>query len=108
MLELAHREWALLMATVRAHVVLPEELAREIDALVGPRGRSAFLVQTAERELKRRALREFLRSKEPAWTDANHPEIAAMGSAAWVHQLRREKSDRQRQLDERMGLNDAG
>ena len=82
-------------------------MAREIDALVGPRGRSAFLVETAERELRRRGLKEFLRSKGPGWTDANHPEIAEMGSAAWVHQLRREKSDRQRHLDEKMGLSDA-
>jgi hypothetical protein len=31
----------------RAHILLPEDLAREIDALVGSRVRSAFLVETA-------------------------------------------------------------
>jgi len=88
------------MATVRAHVVLPAKLANEIDALVGPRGRSAFLVETAEKELKRRRLLAILESDEQIWREEDHPEIAEHGAAAWVHNLRREKSARQRQLDE--------
>jgi hypothetical protein len=88
------------MATVRAHIVLPEKLANEIDELVGPRGRSAFLVETAEKELKRRRLLAVLESDEPIWLEENHPEIANHGAAAWVHNLRREKSSRQRELDE--------
>lgn len=89
------------MATVRAHVVLPAALAEEIDALVGPRGRSAFLVETAEKEVKRRKLKAFLQRTEPAWKDEDHPEIAAMGSAAWVRSLREEKSERQLRLEEK-------
>jgi hypothetical protein len=88
------------MATVRAHVVMPEKLAKDIDALVGPRGRSAFLVETAEKEVKRRKLLAFLESEEPAWKEEDHPDIAEQGAAAWVHNLRREKSPRQQQLDE--------
>jgi len=88
------------MATVRAHVVMPEKLAKDIDALVGPRGRSAFLVETAEKEVKRRKLLAFLESEEPVWKDEDHPDIAEQGAAAWVHNLRREKSPRQQQLDE--------
>jgi hypothetical protein len=88
------------MATVRAHVVLPAKLADEIDALVGPRGRSAFLVETAEKELKRRRLLALLESDEPIWREEDHPDIAEHGAAAWVHNLRREKSERQKQLDE--------
>lgn len=87
------------MATQRAHVVLPAKLLQEIDALVGPRGRSAFLVETAERELKRRRLLAFLESNEPAWKEEDHPEIAAVGAAKWVHDLRHERSERQKQLD---------
>ena len=64
------------MATVRAHVVLPAKLADEIDALVGPRGRSAFLVETAEKELKRRRLMAILDSDEPIWREEDHPDIA--------------------------------
>jgi hypothetical protein len=90
------------MATIRAHVVLPAKLAREIDALVGPRGRSAFLVETAEKELKRRRLLAFLQSEEPAWKDEDHPEIAAMGTAEWVHALRNEPSVRLKARDENL------
>ena len=42
----------------RAHVLLPEDLVREIDAIVGPRGRSAFLVETAREEIRRLAVAE--------------------------------------------------
>jgi hypothetical protein len=77
---------------VRTHVLLPEDLVREIDALVGPRGRSAFLVETATNEVRRRRLLEFLRNDEPAWNDKSHPELAD-GSGKWVKALRSE-SDR--------------
>jgi hypothetical protein len=87
------------MATLRAHVVLPVELAKEIDSLVGPRGRSAFLVETAEKEIRRRKMLAFLESDKPAWRDEDHPDIAEVGAAAWVHNLRRERSPRQEHLD---------
>jgi hypothetical protein len=75
------------MSTQRAHVILPERLVAEIDALVGARGRSAFLAETAEKELKRRKLLAFLESTEPAWREEDHPELAD-GTRAWVHALR--------------------
>jgi len=73
----------------RAHILLPEDLLREIDALVGPRGRSAFLVETARNEVRRHRLLQFLRSKDPAWKDEDHPELA-LGAANWVRKLRAE------------------
>jgi hypothetical protein len=88
------------MATLRTHIVLPTELAKDIDKLVGPRGRSAFLVETAAKEIKRRKLLAFLDRNKHAWRDEDHPEIAAQGAAAWVHNLRRERSARQEHLDE--------
>jgi hypothetical protein len=86
------------MATIRAHVVLPAELAREIDKLAGPRGRSTFLVETAEKEVKRRKMLSFLEDDSLAWRDENHPDVAAVGAAEWVHRLRREQSSRQKRL----------
>lgn len=77
------------MSTRRAHVLLPEDLLREIDALVGPRGRSSFLVETARNEVRRHKLLQFLESKDPAWKDEDHPELAS-GSASWVRKLRAE------------------
>jgi hypothetical protein len=73
--------------TIRTHIILPEDLVREIDALVGSRGRSAFIVETARDAVRRKRLLQFLRSKEPAWKDGNHPELAG-GSGKWVRKMR--------------------
>jgi len=80
------------MGSQRAHILLPQELIEEIDLAVGPRGRSAFLVETARTELRRRKLLSFLRSSEPVWIEKNHPELTG-GTASWVKNIRSE-SDR--------------
>jgi hypothetical protein len=81
------------MATKRAHVLLPDDLLQEIDALVGPRGRSAFLVETARTEVRRQKLLQFLERADPAWNDKDHPELAD-GTDAWVRKLRVESEGR--------------
>jgi hypothetical protein len=81
------------MSTKRAHVLLPEDLLREIDALVGPRGRSSFLVETARQEVRRQKLMQFLEGKDLSWKDKDHPELAG-GAAAWVRKLRTESEAR--------------
>jgi hypothetical protein len=90
------------MATLRTHIVLPAELAKEIDKLAGPRGRSAFLVELAAKEVKRRNLLAFLQSDEPAWRDENHPELVELGTAEWVRSLRDEPSIRLSGRDENL------
>jgi len=86
---MAHSKWEISMGSLRAHVVLPQELIEEIDLVVGPRGRSAFLVETARAELRRRRLLSFLESKGAVWKDEDHPELAE-GTDAWVRKIRRE------------------
>ena len=81
------------MGSHRAHIILPKELIAEIDSVVGPRGRSAFLVETAQAELRRRRLLQFLRKDVPAWADEDHPELQE-GSDAWVQGLRRHSDAR--------------
>jgi hypothetical protein len=81
------------MATKRAHILLPDDLLLEIDSLVGPRGRSAFLVETARSEVRRLKLLQFLENSEPAWKDKDHPELAK-GTDAWVRNLRTENDTR--------------
>jgi hypothetical protein len=81
------------MGSQRTHVILPQELIEEIDAVVGPRGRSAFLVETARAELRRRRLLTFLRDDQPAWSDMDHPELSA-GTGAWVKRIRSEGEKR--------------
>lgn len=48
------------MALARTNVTLPEELLREVDALAGPRGRSAFVADAVEARVKRERLRRAL------------------------------------------------
>jgi hypothetical protein len=75
------------MATQRTHIVLSQDLVKEIDALVGPRGRSAFIEETTRAELRRRWLLDYLDKGEPIWKDEDHPELAN-GTEAWVDSLR--------------------
>jgi hypothetical protein len=82
------------MQTKRAHILLPDDLLQEIDSLVGPRGRSAFLVETARSEVRRQKLLQFLEGKpgevaQPAWKDKDHSELND-GADVWVRKLRME------------------
>jgi hypothetical protein len=84
------------MSLQRINLDLPAELLQEIDAVVGPHGRSAFLVDAVKTELRRRRLLRFLHSDEPAWQEESHPELQD-GTSAWVKQLRQESDTRARQ-----------
>jgi metal-responsive CopG/Arc/MetJ family transcriptional regulator len=77
------------MSSHRTHVVLPDELIKQIDELVGKRGRSAFLAEVAEKEIKRRKLLQLLDelSSRPGYSDQDYPEWKD-GSAEWVHNMR--------------------
>ncbi|MHB8502974.1 MAG: hypothetical protein ACYDHE_18790 [Candidatus Acidiferrales bacterium] len=88
------------MKNKRAHVLLPQDLVKEIDSIVGPRGRSAFLVETAREAVRRRKLLRFLESDTPAWKDADHPEMAD-GAAVWARELRLESEKRRTEKPQR-------
>jgi Arc/MetJ-type ribon-helix-helix transcriptional regulator len=81
------------MDAKRTHVVLSEQLVKDIDRLVGSRQRSSFLTQAAERELMRLRQIEALKAAAGAWKDDDHPELK-QGSAKWVSKLRRENERR--------------
>jgi hypothetical protein len=85
------------MKTKRTHIVIPEELAGEIDTLVGKRGRSSFLAQAARRELKRLRVLKALERAAGSWKDRDHPELKK-GAAKWVDDLRREDERRLQEL----------
>lgn len=91
--DLWHNCYTHMQGTQRAHILIPADLLREIDAIVGPRGRSAFLLETAREEVRRRKLLRFLDDEEPAWQDRDHAELQK-GSAAWVRKLRSLSEDR--------------
>ena len=79
--------------TRRTHIIIPEPLVSEIDRLVGKRGRSEFLAQAAEKELRRLQQIRALENVAGAWKDKNHPELNA-GAAHWVKVLRKESERR--------------
>jgi len=76
----------------RTHVVLSDQLVKDIDTLVGSRQRSNFITQAAERELMRlrqlKALDDLV-----AWNEKDHPELK-QGAAKWVRKLRQESERR--------------
>jgi len=88
------------MNTKRTHVVIPEQLVKEIDNLVGSRQRSSFIAQAAERELTRLRQLEALHATAGAWKDSNHPELE-QGSAEWVRNMRRESETRFQKITKR-------
>jgi Arc/MetJ-type ribon-helix-helix transcriptional regulator len=81
------------MNTKRTHVVLDEELVKDIDRLVGMRRRSVFLTEAAQEKLMRYRQVEALKAAVGAWKDKDHPELKG-GSAKWVRKLRKESGRR--------------
>ena len=92
-----------MQATKRAHVVLSEDLVREIDKIAGSRGRSAFLADLAEREIKRQQLLNMFKREEPIWKDEDHPELEH-GATAWVRKIRAENDDRLEKIEKQRDL----
>ena len=72
----------------RTHVVLSDQLVKDIDILVGSRQRSVFITQAAEKELMRRRQLQALNQLVP-WNQKDHPELK-QGAARYVRKLRRE------------------
>lgn len=82
-------------ATKRVHLVIPEELLIEIDALVGPRRRSEFLVDAAREKVERERLRKAAHEYAGALKDAHIPGWETpQAASAWVHALRVESDER--------------
>lgn len=77
------------MEAKRTHIVIPSQLVSQIDTLVGTRGRSAFLIQAAVKELARLRQLRALEAAAGAWKDKDHPELK-QGADRWVRKMRRE------------------
>jgi predicted transcriptional regulator len=71
---------------MRVHISLDDDLVREIDELVGPRGRSAFLAEAARSAVEQRRWR-LIRSAVGSMSDQGHPWDPDV--AEWVHGSRR-------------------
>ena len=80
----------------RTHIVIPAQLVAQIDTLVGKRGRSAFLIQAAVKELARLRQLRALQAAAGAWKDKDHPELKR-GAGRWIKKMRRESDRKLRQ-----------
>jgi Arc/MetJ-type ribon-helix-helix transcriptional regulator len=81
--------------TKRTHVVLSEQLVKDIDTIVGSRQRSSFITQAAERDLMRLRQLKALKGAAGSWKDKDHPELKE-GAAKWVAKLRSQDEKRLR------------
>jgi hypothetical protein len=84
----------------RTHVIIPEQLVKDIDRLVGSRQRSAFLTEAAEEKLMRYRQIAAIKAAAGAWKDKDHPELKH-GAGKWVAKLRREDERRFRKVTRR-------
>ena len=83
--------------TTRTHVSMPTPRLREIDKLVGPRGRSEFVAEAAAEKVRRVNLLTALtnvagslKDDDGVPTEWQTPE----GTVHWVRDLRQESDDR--------------
>jgi Arc/MetJ-type ribon-helix-helix transcriptional regulator len=81
------------MSNKRTHIVIPEQLAEEIDTLVGKRSRSSFLTEAAWKEVRRLRMLNALEQASGSWKDKDHPELKG-GAAKYVEKLRKEDEKR--------------
>jgi Arc/MetJ-type ribon-helix-helix transcriptional regulator len=77
----------------RTHIIIPEQLAEEIDTLVGKRARSNFLTEAAWKEVKRLRMLNALEEASGAWKDKDHPELKG-GAAKYLEKTRKEDERR--------------
>jgi len=74
----------------KAHLVLPQEILDEVDRVAGKRKRSLFIAEATREKLEREAFRKALGETSGAWTQENHPELAAPRSVErYVREQRR-------------------
>jgi hypothetical protein len=79
----------------RAHIVLPEDLLEEVDALVGPRRRSEFFVEAARERVRREKLRRAAHAVAGSLADTPIPGWESSEEArAWVRSLRQESDEK--------------
>jgi metal-responsive CopG/Arc/MetJ family transcriptional regulator len=72
---------------MRLHIVLREDVVRELDRRVGPRGRSAFIARAVEQALDDERRWELIQSSLGSVADERHEWDE--DPSAWVRRQRR-------------------
>ena len=81
----------------RTHVVVPEDLLKEIDELSGKRKRSRFVTEATKKEIRRLKFLKAIKETAGAWKDEDHPELEK-GVDNWVRTLREEDEKRLKEI----------
>jgi len=81
----------------RTHVIVPEELVKEIDRLSGKRKRSWFITQAIRKEIQRLNFLKAVKETTGAWKDEDHPEFKK-GVDYWIKSLREEDKKRLKKI----------
>jgi metal-responsive CopG/Arc/MetJ family transcriptional regulator len=83
--------------TIRAHVVLPEDLVQSVDRLVGRRKRSEFIAEAVAEKVARLRLVEAAQAVAGSLVDVDIPGWETSKAAAeWVRASRQADEDRLR------------
>lgn len=63
----------MIQGMVRAHIVIPEEVVRAVDELVGERGRSKFFKEAVEEKLKKAVRTRLIEEMEGSLEGVDTP-----------------------------------
>lgn len=77
--------------TVRTHVIMPEDVVRQLDKMVGMRERSKFIVDAVIERINRIKLRESASKLAGSLSDKNiEGWDTEENTSSWVQSLRKE------------------
>ncbi len=75
---------------MRTHIVLPDDIVKGVDELVGRRKRSRFIAEATREKLRRERLLKAIREGAGVIDVSRHPEWATPEKVAeWVREQRR-------------------
>jgi hypothetical protein len=84
---------------VRTNLMLPEELVTAIDEVAGPRGRSRYVTEVLERQIRRDHWFAAAKATAGAWKD--HPLFPTDESVVeWIREGRRDTRDAWAEADQ--------
>jgi metal-responsive CopG/Arc/MetJ family transcriptional regulator len=84
---------------MRTHLVLPDDLVKQVDATVGKRKRSRFVEEAVREKLRRQTLLAAISKTAGMLSTEDHPQwTTSEQSAAWVRESRRRDNYRLEKL----------